>query len=128
VYSSDYAGFQDAAVNTALELRERLASGVHATLGLAALVTTLIAGRIGTPDQVLLMLPWFAWFGVWGQTGQRIWIILSVLIVLLLPWTVFFSLLQGNQEAIVVTTILPLFTLTVFLVVTLVSLRTRRAA
>jgi hypothetical protein len=38
VYSSDYAGFHNAAVDTALELRARLATGVHAVLGLASLV------------------------------------------------------------------------------------------
>jgi hypothetical protein len=38
VYSSDYSGFQDAAVSTALELRSRLAGGVRAMLGLGFLV------------------------------------------------------------------------------------------
>ena len=38
VYASDLAGFQQAAVSTALELRSRLATGIHATLGLGFLV------------------------------------------------------------------------------------------
>ena len=38
VYSSDFAGFQQAAVRTALELRSSLGAGIRATLGLGKLV------------------------------------------------------------------------------------------
>lgn len=95
--------------------RDRTASWYEfqPTLGLVALVTTLVAGRIGTPDQVLLLIPWIAWFGVWQKQRRRLVPIVCVLLLLALPWTVFFNLLRGNQEAIVVTTVLPLFTLAV---------------
>lgn len=97
------------------------------TLGYAALVTTLIAGRIGTPDQVLLMLWWLARFGALRQTRMRLWILLAAAVLILLPWFAFLMLLDGNKEAIAVTTILPVGTLAVELARAARGLAKRRA-
>lgn len=97
-------------------------------LGFVALVTTLIAGRIGTPDQVLLLVPWLAWFGFRGRQKKSWFVVAAVCVLLAAPWIVFIDLLQGNQEAIVVTTVLPLFTLAVLLGMTVSRLRRGRAA
>ncbi len=83
------------------------------TLGVVAVVTTLIAGRIGTPDQVLLLFFWMAAFAAWGSQKKIFPIAVCVLILLVAPWFAFLNLLQGNQEAIVVTTLLPMFTLVI---------------
>lgn len=98
------------------------------TLGFVALVTTLAAGRIGTPDQVLLLLPWMAWFGVWRAQGTPVVTILCAAALLAIPWFVFLRLLEGNREAIVVTTLLPVLTLGVYLIVTLFAARPRGLA
>ncbi len=98
------------------------------TLGFAALVTTLVAGRIGTPDQVLLMILWMALFGVWLSGKGWLWAAASAAVLILLPWFVFFATLHGNQEAVVVTTILPLFSLVLWIGVMLWSARLRRTA
>lgn len=98
------------------------------TLGFAALVTTLIAGRIGTPDQMLLMIPWLTWLAAWGARQNRVRVVVSIVVLLLLPWAIFIGLLQGNQEAIVVTTVLPLITLAVFAGMILHALLKRQRA
>ncbi len=92
VYSSDYAGFQDSAVNTALELRERLASGVHATLGLAALVWRSTGWDYSLfpavlPAPVMLALH-----------GGRVAYIVTCAVLYLLP----FVLLLGTTAAMLV--------------------------
>jgi hypothetical protein len=84
------------------------------TLGFVALVTTLLAGRIGTPDQVLLFICWFAWFAAWHAQKRRVLLIATILFLLVAPWMIFLNLLEGDKEAIVVTTILPMFTLLIF--------------
>ncbi len=99
--------------------RSRTWYAFQPTLGFVALVTTLMAGRIGTPDQVLLFIFWFAWFGKWLVQKRRAILFLSVCFLLLVPWIVFLNFLQGNQEAVVVTTILPMFTLFAFFALTL---------
>ena len=95
VYSSDYAGFQDAAVNTALELRERLASGVHATLGLEALVWRSTGWDYSLFPAVLpapLML---------AVHGGRVAYIVTCSVLYLLP----FVLLLGATAAMLATLI-----------------------
>lgn len=84
------------------------------TLGFVALVTTLMAGRIGTPDQIFLLVLWLAWFSAWCARKQRAAVALGAAFLLVAPWWVFLQTLQGNQEAIVVTTILPLGSLLVY--------------
>lgn len=84
------------------------------TLGFVALVTTLIAVRIGSPDQELLLILWMAWLSAWCREKRWLWIALAVAFLLFVPWSVFLTTLQGNQEALVVSTILPWFTLGVF--------------
>lgn len=85
------------------------------TLGWAALVTTLTAGRIGTPDQLLLLLPWMLWLSKWLRQrayGRSLFLTLAVII---LPWLVFFATLQGDTEQVVVVWVLPLLTLGIYL-------------
>lgn len=84
------------------------------TLGFVALVTTLIAVRIGSPDQMLLLILWFAWLSAWCMQKKILWIAIAVLFLLVAPWYFFLTTLEGNQEALVVSTILPWFTLGVF--------------
>lgn len=98
------------------------------TLGVVAVVTTLIAGRIGTPDQVLLLIFWMAQFAAWGVQKKNFSIAACVLILLVAPWFAFLNLLQGNQEAIAVTTILPVFTLLISLVMVFDVLRKQSVA
>jgi hypothetical protein len=95
-----------------------LARSVHqawqpfqSTIGLAALVTTLMAGRVGTPDQILLLFLWLAWFGEWRRNRQNRFLALGAGAILFLPWLVFFATLNGDAEHIVVTLVLPLLTL-----------------
>lgn len=97
------------------------------TLGFVALVTTLTAGRIGTPDQILLLIPWLAWLAVWCRQKQWVFAALSAALLLFLPWMLFFDTLEGNQEATVVTTALPVVTLGVF-VALMIQWRQRRGA
>ncbi len=88
------------------------------SLGFAALVTTLLAGRIGTPDQVLLLIPLFAWLGQAQSQTRRVLLIFVALGMLTAPWLVFLNLLEGDKEAIVVTTVLPLFVSAMFFALT----------
>ncbi|MDL1899071.1 DUF2029 domain-containing protein [Anaerolineae bacterium CFX7] len=83
-------------------------------LGLVALVTTLMAGRIGTPDQIFLLILWMAWFAAWGAQKKYGGVALGVCFLLVAPWWLFLQTLDGNREAIVVTTILPLGSLFVY--------------
>jgi hypothetical protein len=85
-------------------------------LGPVALVTTLMAGRIGTPDQVLLLFLWMPLFAKWGAAKKRALVILGAAFLLVAPWWLFLQTLDGNREAIVVTTILPLSSLLVYAV------------
>jgi hypothetical protein len=78
-----------------------------------AFVTTLTAGRVGTPDQTLLLIPWLYWLGEWLARGQRMRALVAALVILLLPWTVFLLTLRGNTEHVGVTLVLPFLTLAV---------------
>lgn len=98
------------------------------TLGFVALVTTLIAVRIGSPDQELLLILWMAWLSGWCMARHRIWVAAAVAFLLLAPWYAFLTTIQGNQEALVVSTILPWFTLGVMILLSLVARRKQRAA
>ncbi len=84
------------------------------TLGFVAIVTTWTAGRIGTPDQVLLLMPWIYWLSGWVKRRQFGRAVLATLIGLVLPWTIFVMTLQGNAEDIRVTIVLPLLTLALY--------------
>ncbi len=77
-------------------------------LGFVALTTTLTAGRIGAPDQIFLLILWLAWFAVWGARKQYVGVALGALFLLVAPWWLFLQTLEGDHEALVVTTILPL--------------------
>lgn len=75
-----------------------------------AIVTTLAAGRIGSPDQVILLIPWVYWISDWIENKQLRPAVAGALAALVLPWLVFLLTLRGNTELLVVTTVLPLFT------------------
>lgn len=98
------------------------------SLGFVALVTTLIAVRIGSPDQELLLILWMAWLSAWCMAKRRLWVAAAVVFLLLAPWYVFLTTIQGNQEALVVSTILPWFTLGVMILLSLLTRRKQRAA
>lgn len=83
-------------------------------LGLVAIVTTWTAGRIGSPDQVFLLIPGIYWLSDWMQRRRFGWALLAVLIGLGLPWTIFILTLRGNAEDIRVTIVLPLLTLILY--------------
>ena len=83
-------------------------------VNMIAIVTTLTAGRVGTPDQMLLLIPWLHWLSEWLRRGQRVRAALGALAILLLPWVVFFATLRGDTEHVVVTLVLPFLTLAVY--------------
>ncbi len=83
-------------------------------LGLVAIVTTWTAGRIGTPDQVLLLIPWIDWASDWVKRRQFRRALLATLTGLALPWTIFLITLRGNAEDIRMTIVLPLLTLALY--------------
>lgn len=82
----------------------------QSTLGLVALVTTWTAGRIGTPDQILLLIPGLNWVGAWMQ-NWRGWVGVFAFGLIVLPWWVFLTTLRGDTEDVVVTIVLPLYML-----------------
>lgn len=84
------------------------------TLGLVALVTTLMAGRVGTPDQIVLLIVWLGWFGEKLERKKIGWVVFATLTILILPWLVFFTTLRGDSEHVVVTLVLPFLTLAVY--------------
>jgi hypothetical protein len=84
------------------------------TLGFVALVTTLVAVRIGSPDQLLLLILWLPWFSTWWAQGKKLAVALVAAFLLVLPWHIFLTTIEGNQEALIVSTLLPWFTLAVF--------------
>lgn len=77
------------------------------TLAVVALVTTLMAVRIGSSDQVFLFIPLIAWLSRWRAPKTRPLLALAVAYLLLVPWYVFITTLEGNHEALPVGTILP---------------------
>jgi hypothetical protein len=83
-------------------------------LGLVAMVTTWTAGRIGTSDQVLLLIPWVYWTSDWVKRRQFGRALLAMLIGLALPWIIFLMTLQGNAEDVRVTIVLPLLALALY--------------
>jgi hypothetical protein len=85
------------------------------TLGLVAIVTTIWAGRIGSSDQVLLIIPWLGWLNDWRRQGKIRWVISCSLAILILPWVAFLATLRGNAENIGVSLILPFLSLAVYL-------------
>ncbi len=89
--------------------------GFQATIGLTAIISTLMAGRMGTPDQVLLLIPWAQWLCSWVRRREGRWAALAVLAMLVLPWTVFLTTLRGDAEAVSVALVLPLLSLGVYL-------------
>lgn len=90
-------------------------SKFQTTIGLAALVSTLMAGRMGTPDQLLLLIPWALWLGTWLRDGEKSRAALAGLGLLILPWFVFLITLRGNAEHLVVGLALPFLSLAVYL-------------
>jgi hypothetical protein len=90
--------------------RYRTWDDLYPTIIFTTIVTTLTAGRIGTPDQVLLLIPWVEWMGgrnaVRFQTAARV----AALVLIALPWVVFIATLRGATEDPIVTIILPLVT------------------
>ncbi len=85
------------------------------TLGLIAILTTIWAGRIGSSDQVLLLIPGIAWLSEWITQKKIAWAVIAALVILILPWVVFFATLRGNAENIAVSLVLPFLSLAVFL-------------
>lgn len=84
------------------------------TLGLGAIVTTIWAGRIGSSDQVLLLIPLLGWLSDWVRQGKIAWAFIGSLIILILPWFVFLMTLRGNAENIGVSLILPFLSLAIY--------------
>lgn len=86
------------------------------TIGLAAIVTAFAAGRIGTPDQIVLLIPWSMWLGGWFAAGRKLLALFGLVVLVAVPWVVFLTTLNGNAEAVAVTLVLPLMTLAAFLI------------
>lgn len=86
------------------------------TLDVVALVTVWTAGRIGSPDQILLAIPWLGWLNEGWRRGVRVQVILALTTLLLVPWLVFGITLRGDAEHRVVTLVLPILTFVAYLV------------
>jgi len=86
----------------------------QSTIGLTAIVSTWMAGRMGTPDQVLLLIPWSQWLAVRLRRGEYGWAGGAGLILLLLPWLVFLATLRGNAEDPNIALVLPVVSLGAF--------------
>lgn len=84
-------------------------------IGLAAVVSTLMAGRMGTPDQVLLLIPWSLWLSARLRHGENGSVIIAGLALLILPWSAFLATLHGNAEDPNVALVLPFLSLVVYL-------------
>lgn len=93
--------------------------GFQPTLGFVAIVTTLMAGRVGTPDQMLLLIPWLYWIARWLRRGQWLWAVLGTAMLIVLPWTVFVLSLRGDSEHVGVTLVLPFVTLFMYIIQTM---------
>lgn len=89
-------------------------AGYQTTIGLGAIVTTLMAGRMGTPDQVLLLIPWTMWLSRLGH-GENLEAIAGGLALLVLPWLAFLTTLRGNAENPAVALVLPFLSLAAYL-------------
>lgn len=93
---------------------DRSWSDLQPTIGLAAIVTTLIGGRMGTPDQVLLLVPWLAWFGTLRRRRELVPAALGGLALIAVPWIAVLATLHGNAENPAVALVLPFVSLAVF--------------
>jgi hypothetical protein len=87
---------------------------LRGTFDLTALVTTLVAIRIGSPDQIFLLFAWQSWYQKWWAEGKRLRILVTSVLLLVLPWAVFLITLRGIAEDPRTTIILPLLTLATF--------------
>lgn len=97
------------------------------TLGIVALVTTMMAVRIGSSDQVFLFIPLISWLSRWRAPDTRLLLALGVVYLLIVPWYVFLTTLEGNREALPVGTILPFSILVACVVWSLASRSQKRA-
>lgn len=94
---------------------------LRGTFDFTALVTTLVAIRIGTPDQILLLFAWLSWFQKWWAEGKRLRILVTAVLLIVLPWAVFLISLRGIAEDPRTTIILPILTLAAFIAPRLVQ-------
>lgn len=85
------------------------------TLGFIAILTTIWAGRIGSSDQVLLLIPWVAWLNDWIARKKIALAIFAALVLLILPWIIFFATLRGDTESIGIIPVLPFLSLAIAL-------------
>lgn len=85
------------------------------TLAIVALVTVFMAGRVGTPDQMLVLIPWLLWLGAWLRRGQWYLALAAALGLVVAPWLVFFATVIGDAEHVGVTLVLPCLTLALYL-------------
>ncbi len=83
-------------------------------LYLVAVVTTLTAGRVGSSDQVLLLMPWLHWVAVGWQRVDRWKLAAAAGAVMVVVWAAFFVTLNGNYEYPGLAVLLPLVSLAVF--------------
>jgi hypothetical protein len=90
IYISDYAGFQDAAIDLALEARRRLASGLRPTVGLGVLVWRSTGWDYSLLPAVLPAPVLLALHG-----GRIVYIVTSALLYLL-PCAVAFGALAAS--------------------------------
>jgi Glycosyltransferase family 87 len=84
------------------------------TIELAMLVTAMTMVRTATTDQTMLLIPWVHWLGALGRHGWQVraWLVAGVVVIA--PWVVFLSTLNGNQEAPIATTTFATMTLIVY--------------
>lgn len=91
--------------------------GFLPTVELAMIVTTMVMIRTATTDQTMLLIPWIHWFSRLARDGRGKWAVLIGSVLIVLPWSVFLSTVQGNQEAPIATTTAALLTLIAYVII-----------
>ena len=67
-------------------------------VALTLTVTHLVAPRTATPHYVVFILPLMFYFSIWPGRRRNLWIALSLLALLILPWLHFIATVQGEFE------------------------------
>ena len=87
------------------------------TIELALIVTTMTMIRTATTDQTLLLVPWLHWLGNLTRAGRSGQALLIASGILVLPWLLFLTTIQGNQEAPIATTGMVTLTLIAYVMI-----------
>ena len=88
---------------------ERFVRAVHWTI----IASTLVTFQTGTTNQVLLLIPMFAWLSSALERWGRRRVLIGAVILQMMLWALFLTTISGNWENPVLFLPLPLFSLAV---------------